>query len=66
MKTTKPKTPSALTLVYSGRHEAVIVPDAGLTVRRGVPTVIEAELAASLLARPDWAEAKEKAPKESE
>jgi len=53
-------------LVYSG-PSAVVVPDAGLVAEPGKPVNIPTELAASLLARPDWAKAKaEKVAKERE
>jgi len=48
-------------LVYRGT-EAVIVPDARLTVAPGAPTQIPDDIAASLLERPDW----RKAPKQKE
>lgn len=55
--------PDTVKLVYVGRRDAVIVPDADLTAVRGETVVIPAELAASLLARDDWREAESKAAK---
>jgi hypothetical protein len=52
-------------ITYKGAAP-VLVPDAGLTVSPGDTVSIDAELAASLLARPQWVKAKEKAAKESE
>jgi hypothetical protein len=46
--------PDTVKLVYVGRRDAVIVPDADLTAVRGETVVIPAELAASLLASGNW------------
>lgn len=53
--------PETTTLVYQG-PEPVVVPDAGLVAEPGKPVPIPSELAASLLARPEWAKAEKKAP----
>lgn len=47
-------------LVYKGA-EPLIVPDANLVAEPGGVYPIPAELAASLLARPDWDKAEKKA-----
>jgi hypothetical protein len=41
-------------LTYSGPREAVLVPDAGLTVERDTPTEVPDALAEQLLKRPGW------------
>ena len=41
-------------LVYSGPREAVLIPDAALTVERDQPTDVPDALAEQLLQRPGW------------
>lgn len=43
-------------LIYSGAHDAVEVPDAGIVAHRDVPVDVADEVAESLLAQSTWAE----------
>lgn len=52
-------------LRYTGKG-AVIVPDAGRQVEPGEVIPVPADIAASLLTRPEWSKAEKKAAKESE
>lgn len=44
-------------LVYSGAHDEVEVPDAGIVAQRGVPVEVEDEVAKRLLEQDTWARA---------